>query len=128
MNLDPIRDYLGGLLPELKVGRTLFTYTMPPTVKRGVLLIPSPTGLEIDHEVGQASKGRYQVIVRAEEFSAGMALAKRVSDMLTLENVSMLVEYKVVYSRPRHLPIFFPRSQGDQIEFSINFDVRIHPL
>ncbi|MDX5412908.1 MAG: minor capsid protein [Rhodobacterales bacterium] len=126
MNLDPIRDYLGSLIPSLVVARNLFTYTMPPTVSRGVLLVPSPVGLEINHEVGKASSGRYQVIVRSEDYTAGLELANFVSESLTLLNLD-LGEYTVVYSRPRHTPISFPRSEGDQIEFSINFDVRIHP-
>lgn len=127
MNLDPIRDYLEEAIYTLTTGRTLFSYTMPPTVTRGVLLIPSQTGLEIDHEVGGSSSGRFQVIVRSEDFDAGSNLAYLISKELTLLNKA-LTEYVVVYCRPRHQPVYFPRSEGDQIEFSVNFDVRIHPI
>jgi len=122
MNLSPIRDYIAAS-SNMIVGRDLFVYSMPATVKRGVLLVTESAGNHVLHETPGAFEGRYQIIVRDPDYEKGYARAEEMFDMLNLIEMD-LTTYVVTYSRPRHTPLPFSRSSGDLIEFSINFDFR----
>ena len=122
MNLDPIRDYIAANT-TLTVGKDLFSYSMPPQVDKGVLILTEAAGNRVDHEVKGVFKGRYQIIVRDTDYDIGMLRANQMFNLLDLLEENMGT-YVVTYSRPRHTPLPFSRSEGDLIEFSINFDLR----
>lgn len=122
MNLHPIRDYIAANT-SLKVGETLFSYSIPADVDVGVLVVSEPAGNRVDHEIKGVFKGRYQIIVRDKDFDSGMLRANQLFTLLDLIETDMY-EYVVTYSRPRNTPLPFARSDGDLIEFSINYDIR----
>ena len=122
MNLDPIADYLAAN-SDLAVGVDLFTYSMPPFVDAGVLLVAEMTHSFVDHEMPGIFKNRYQAIVRDSVYDTGKARADEIFAKLYLRNVD-LGEYVVTYSRPLNQPIPFSRSEGDLVEFSVNFEIR----
>lgn len=122
MKLEPIATYLEGQT-TLVTGQTLFVYSMPDTIRRGVLLRLPLTGTPIDHEI----PGRYftslQAVIRDNDYTRGETTANTVKDALDLRHVQV-GDMFLTYLRPRHLPIPFPRAESDLIEFSVNFDVR----
>jgi len=122
MNVYPIRDHIAANT-DLVVGETLFSFHMPPDIKRGVLVITENSGDRPDHEISGIFKARYQVIVRDYDFDNGMRRAEDIYALLNLIETDMN-DYVVTYSRPRNTPLPFSRSSGDMIEFSINFDIR----
>lgn len=122
MNLDPIRDYIASN-SDLITGKDLFSYFSPHTAQSSVLLVTGATGNMPDHEVKGVFKGRYQVIVRDPNYDAAKARASALYDLLNLLETDM-GEYVVTYSRPRNTPVPFSRSEGDLVEFSINYDIR----
>lgn len=122
MNLLPIRNYIAANT-DLVPRKTLLVFSMPADLKSGVVLVPSPVGGRIDHEIPGIYEERFQAIVRDPHYQPGMDRAEELFNLLTLLNVDM-GEYVVDYCRPRHTPFAYPRSDSDLLEFSVNFDVR----
>lgn len=103
-------------------GKTLFIHTIPSNVKSGIGLLMPLDGIAIDSELPGYRKGKVQAIVRHVEHALGATMANSVMDALTFLNRD-LTGIHVHYCRPRHEPIVFPKSTGDLLEFSINFDI-----
>tara|TARA_R110000851_G_C13102760_1_gene569250 strand:- start:33162 stop:33545 length:384 start_codon:yes stop_codon:yes gene_type:complete len=121
MKLEPIAQHL--VTEDVaEQGVDLFIYNMPSGVEIGILLISSLSGTEIDYELPGFKRTSFQAIVRHTEFVEGRELADLVSSTLTLKNGTMLDNLLVRYIRPRHEPVVYPVSEGDYLEFSINFD------
>lgn len=121
MNLEAIANYLVTQGVGIS-GQSLFVYRMPPAINEGILLISDLKGTEIDYELPGFKRTTFQAIVRHTEHVAGRALADLVSSTLTLENGFVLSNLLVRYIRPRHEPVMYPVSEGDYLEFSVNFD------
>ena len=122
MNLDPICDYIAANT-DLVVAENLFSYSIPAQVSNAVLLVAESANGFVDHEIPGIFKNRYQVIVRDAVYETAKTRADELFDLLNLREVDM-GEYVVTHSLPRHKPFPFRRSDGDLVEFSINFDVR----
>ena len=126
MNLTPIAEKLIAL--NLGVpGTSLFIDEMPSTCKFGILVRSPLIGTKIDHELPKYFKGQIQVIVRSSKRAAGDALAYRIMDELTLHSETLVddagVGVLINQMLPETLPIIYPRSDGNGIEWSINFDL-----
>lgn len=122
MNLLPIQDFIQSQT-DLVNGQDLFVYSMPAQVQAGALLVQESAGNVVHHETPGIFEGRFQVIVRDTDYSLGSQRAWELFYLLTLLEKD-LTDYVVTYCRPRHTPMPFSRSDGDLIEFSINFDLR----
>lgn len=122
MNLFPIQDFIQSQTTLIN-GVDLFVYSMPAPVTAGVLLTHESAGNRVDHEMPGIFEGRFQVIVRDTDYDLGFQRAWEIFYLLTLLEQD-LTDYIVTYCRPRHTPMPFSRSDGDLIEFSINFDLR----
>tara|TARA_R110000851_G_scaffold59347_11_gene137423 strand:- start:12744 stop:13127 length:384 start_codon:yes stop_codon:yes gene_type:complete len=123
MKLEPISQYIEDNT-NLELGVNLFTHSMPPDVNEGVLVVTESAGNRVDHEVIGVYLGRFQTIIRSQNYGTGTARAYEVFNLLNMSEVD-LTEYVVTYSRPRHTPHpIGGRSTGDLIELSINFDLR----
>lgn len=124
MNLLELAEFLEAQELDLRVTGTmknLFLTHMPAQVTRGVLLRENAPGPMVDHEIPRYYRASFQVVVRHDDYPKGRKMAEDISAALTMHEVtigSMLFHY----SRPRHLPFVFPASQGDLLEFSVNFD------
>lgn len=109
-------------------GTTLFAHKMPATVTKGVLVLAPLTGSEIDYELPGWRRSRYQIIARAPSVSEAMTLAMAASAALTwllprtVPASGMYPSIEVKYFRPLHDPIVYPRSEGNLVEASVNFE------
>lgn len=101
--------------------KNLFVIHMPAQVTVGVLLRELSPGATVDHEIPRFHRTTFQAIVRHDDFLKGRKLAEDVSRVLSMECVD-LDGMHVHYIRPDNLPYVFPASQGDLLEFSVNFD------
>jgi hypothetical protein len=110
-------------------GQTLFLYAMPSDVKKGVLVKLPLQGIHNDFELPGFFNAQVQVIVRAQNHAEGSALAQAVIDALQIYRRTVLFDpgttteaMTVNWFRPITLPIRYPRSDGNGLEWSINFE------
>lgn len=112
------------------VAKTIFVHRMPNSVNAGLLVLPSLTGADIDYDMPSFRREQFQVIARGVAPPAVQALAVAASEALTIQRgwttisaVGIIPAANILFIRPRHTPIVFPRSDaGDLYEASVNFD------
>lgn len=120
MNLEPFANCLQAMDVGV-IGNNIFLYNMPNTVHEGILFVAPLSGMKIDPDLPNYRKGKFQVIVRSEAYSDAKELADSVMGVLDFAN-KVVDNYSVKYVRPRTEPVVFPVSEGDYIEFSLNFN------
>lgn len=122
-----LQDLLA-LLENEGVGRkggkdgTLFINGMPQGVKLGLTLMSKLTGDTINYELPKYRKTGFQLVVRAQKYSEGEELIKAAIEALTIIRPTTLDNHHVKYVRPKHDYVSFPLSDGNNTEFSVNFD------
>lgn len=122
-----LKDLLA-LLAEEGVGRiggkdgNMFVNGMPQSIKLGLSLMGKLTGDTIDYELPKYRKTGFQLVVRAREYQEGENLIKAAVEALTITRPKSLDNHHVKYVRPRHDFVSFPLSDGNNTEFSVNFD------
>lgn len=112
------------------IGSKVFIYTMKAT-DTGAMITSHNTGLPVNNDIPDYYKGPFQLIVRANDPRSANAQATAIWNLLnshekeklgqgvTFELPSIFVNF--IY--PRHLPVVYPRSDGDFFEASVNFDI-----
>ena len=115
-------------------GTTLFVNTMPATVMNGIVVLPSLSGNQIDWELGSRfmNNATFQIIVRVptDKYRVGYNLAESISKTLTIQTDTDISAIgtdipacKILYMRPKHEIISYPRTQSGYIEFSVNYEM-----
>jgi len=102
--------------------KDIFVFSMPESVSGGILLKDFPLGTEIDHELPGYFVTEFHVIVRSTGHAEGEEKAEAISAALTILNQAV-GSLNVNYIRPRHIPMVFPVSQGDYLEWLVTFDI-----
>lgn len=120
MDLMPIRKLI---IDQGIVSVPVFVHELPATVEQGVMLRGRPTGARVDPYLPGYFHSGFQTLVRHPQHQPAYIIARRLYDDLWSELEIELPEYTILYMRPKHLPITFPRSQGHEIEVSVNFDI-----
>jgi|SaaInlStandDraft_7_1057024.scaffolds.fasta_scaffold36118_4 hypothetical protein len=103
------------------VGRDIFLYNMPDSINVGILFTSSLSGTKIDHELPNYRKRNFQIIVRSDNYVDGLAISESIMGVLDFANTDV-DNYFVKFVRPRTEPVVYPVSEGDYIEFSLNFE------
>lgn len=106
---------------KLESNEKVFMYHMPETVMRGVLLLHNLNGARLDDDIPNYKKARFQAIVREVDYQRGYELAKQVMTALTVDRLQEAGVY-IHFLNPLHDPVAFPKSAGDFIEFSVNYE------
>jgi len=125
MDLHSVAVYLAEQDIGLRISgseKNLFVHHMPARVASGVLLRQSFVGTPVDHELPGFYKTSFQVIVRHGDYKKGEALALSVRGVLTIRMERQVGNMWVRHILPRHEPLVYPVSEGDRLEWSINFD------
>jgi len=117
LNLKPFHTIAKTALPSEKI----LMVSMPDSIKRGILLLPGAGGALHDPEIPCRRKARLQAVIRETEYQRGYDLALLVSAALTKSRFTSEGVY-IATIEPLHDPIFYKRSLGDYIEFSVNFE------
>lgn len=123
---------LGGFVKILEdaglgtAGKDIFLFELPADVPEGILIRLPLTGVKVHHEIPGYHTTEIQVIVRSQKQSVGHAKADRVMAALTsyhriVTDPETGEEIEVKQMLPETLPIRYPRSDGNGIEWSINF-------
>lgn len=124
-----IYDVLEKKLFDANIGLSesnVFREYMPADIKSGVLIRSPLSGIKIDPNIPGWYKPRLQMIVRHHDIEAGINLAGQVVKAVRVEKSEIHEQtengrVRVAIFTPEHLPIQFPRSDGNGIEWSINF-------
>lgn len=108
-----------------ELGLPIFVHAMSFDEEEGVLLRLPLEGVLYDHDLPGYHRCRVQAIVRAQSQERGDEVAKSVIAALTMYERTFTGdtgELLVKRLLPLNLPSRYPRSQGNGIEWSVNFD------
>jgi len=122
MNVLPLAQRLEDLGVG-KQGKSIFVYMMPSEAVSAVMVRNQLAGTRINHELPGYYKTRLQVIARGANYKAAETLMASAVAALTLEPGAVLGDMTFNYCRPQTLPMPFPLSAGNLIEFSVYFEV-----
>lgn len=118
-------ENITALLEEKGVGvrgKTIFINNIPSTLTLAIGVFSKLTGDMIDHELPGYVKTSFQLVVRCQNAQAGEQLITQATEAITLHKETVMTNAHVKYVRPRHYPVSFPLSDGNLLEFSVNFD------
>ena len=106
-----------------KRGKDIFVHHMPDD-RIGVLLTVPLVGQRMYPDIPEMRRSRFQVIVRGYDYEAGLEKAEALQAALTWNDKSEVLgdEIELTYMYPRHDPIPFPYSKGDNLEIAVTFD------
>jgi len=112
------------------IGTDIFLHFMPVECSKGVLVKEPLHGMILNNELPGFIKTNFQIIVRAGNQVEGQDLVDRVSAAMKIKNELTLVEsgsgefaMKIIQCLPSNLPIRFPRLDGNEIEWSLNYHI-----
>jgi len=122
MNVMPLVNRLETLKLGVK-GKSLFVNMLPAEARQAVLVRSPLNGTPINYELPGYYRAGFTVIVRtpAAEYEKGLALMKKVTTALTVDNLQVEEQF-FNYVRPRTQPVVFPLSAGNLLEISAQFD------
>lgn len=121
MKFEALAEFIETNEASLKLGTNLFINQMPITPSPvGVLLKQPNAGAEIDPELPGRRRGRFQLVVRADDYKTGEAMSETLSLLLTLVETPM-TGVLTRSLRPLHEPVSYMLSVGNKFEFSVNF-------
>jgi hypothetical protein len=122
MNVMPLVNRLEALKLGAK-GETLFVNMLPAEARQAVLVRSPLNGTPINYELPGYYRANFTVIVRtpAAEYEKGLALMKKVTAALSVENLQVEDQF-FNYVRPLTQPVVFPLSKGNLMEISAQFD------
>ena len=102
------------------IAQDLFIDMLPAEADEAVLLRNPLQGTFINHELPGYYQAEFDVIVRvpAAKYDAGEAKIEAVVAVLTVANLQ-LDDMWFNYARPETLPVSYPLSKGNLIEFSV---------
>ncbi len=107
----------------LALGYTdVFAYNMPAELKSAILVV-SWVPAEIHPDIYGYRIGEFTVVVRDPNYETGIALSKEIGDALTGEGQTLSGVY-FMFIRAKHEPMVFPRSEGNGVEFAVNYQCR----
>lgn len=127
MNLDCISQLLINAGFATALGVDIFQHHIPETAPDGSLLLKMPMdGVPINHYVYGLYKGRFQVIMRSKNHAFGDARAPLINTSLTLQKVGFVDHngntlMRMLNCYATTLPVVYPRSAGNEFEWSCNF-------
>lgn len=104
------------------MGTSIFINMIPIECPEGILLRNKLSGTIVDYELPGYYKTTFQLIVRTQDYAAGDTLIEGICEKLTLNN-KMLGAMRFIYMRPITLPVVFPLSKGNLLEFAADFGV-----
>lgn len=123
MNLMPVAQYLQtegfGTL-----GLTIFLNHLPADATEAILIRPRLIGAKMDHDLPGYLKFEFQVIVRGKTYAATQTKAIQVAKKLKMA-ATTLGTWHVNYLRPAHVPVGYPISLGELVEFNTDIETCI---
>jgi hypothetical protein len=104
-------------------GQSIFVDQMPMTVTTALMLRNPISGVPIDNYLPGFYRARFQVIARAPTYDAGQALVRQAIATLRVPAETMIGTMKVNFCRPVALPVAYPLSSANLIEWNVIFEL-----
>jgi minor capsid protein len=122
-------EYLAQVLQDAglgTIGTDIFVDYMPAEVTKGVVLKNPLAGTPVDPNLPDYYRTRLQAIVRAPTRDVGNELSDRVGKALKMFNrkfydLNGKLAMQINHIYPAQLPIVYPYTPGNVIEWSLNF-------
>jgi len=114
-------------------GSSLFAYDLPPTTNQALVALTQMADTMLDSQLAGFWIGSFQLIGRDPALQGLRTRLVAATTALTWQKPRQLPAsgdmpaVTLSHCRPRHHPIFFPRSPGGYLEASITFDFAGHP-
>lgn len=121
MNLLDIANLLESQGVGVK-GKSIFIYMIPSDAQPAILLRNPLTGTPYDYELPGFFRAKFRVVVRCVDYATGKAMMDEAVAAMTVQN-TQLDSMFVQYMRPIAMPVVFPLSDGNLMEFSVDMDV-----
>lgn len=118
---DRLAADIGALAGAFTLGANLFQYSMHDTISRGTCVLDNKSLARSDLEILGRHGGSLQVVTRDVDVARGQALAYQIHDALALPQGFQTAALRAYFLLPRHLPLSYPRSDADHMEWSVNF-------
>lgn len=118
MNLYEIQSFLAAQGAGT-IGVDLFAYHMPAVIDEGILVL-SQVPSERDDIIDNYYRGEFQVVVRSKDRENGRLRCKQIAGILDGER-RVMGDTNYRFIRSMHEPMGYPRSEGNSLEFSVNF-------
>ncbi|MFT4064275.1 minor capsid protein [Paraburkholderia sp.] len=122
MNLTPFAQRLEDAGVGIQ-GQSIFIDSMPAGVTTAVMLRNPLGGVPINNYLPGYFHARFQVIARAPSYDAGQALILQAMAALRVPAETDLATMKINYCRPLALPVPYPLSSANLIEWTTNFEL-----
>ena len=119
MNTEALVDYLARNGFGVK-GKTLFGVAMPGRVHEGILVLNNTPITRHPYQKGRRD-GHFQVVVRGTEFTSIQSKARAIAELLDTEGLQ-IGDMKFLSVRPVAEPFIYPRTDGNLLEASVNFN------
>ena len=103
-------------------GVSLFVEQMPADCVAGILLRPSTRGTKVDYELPGYYKGKFKLSVRGSDYPTCKAQIESIIAALTVTNTQIGTMF-FKFMRPLTLPMSYPLSKSDLIEYAVDFEV-----
>lgn len=104
------------------VGSDIFAYHSPPEAHNCIIVYPSNDPPQIDPELPDYFRAKFQVIVRNSDYVAGIDVCKQAQAALTFTNTET-AQMRVKDCRPLYQARIYRRSASGDLEMSINFSI-----
>lgn len=104
------------------VGKDIFVTTMPSNLNEGLMFRDHLAGTKVNYELPGYFKGTFQLIARSKRVDTGMQRIQQAAAALTMTNKTLSDGTIIKRIWPMHLPVSYPLSDGDNMEFSVNFE------
>ena len=104
------------------MNKSLFISMMPAGVKEAIMLRDPLSGTKVNHELPGFYQTEFQMIVRSSGNITGAEKAAKAVLALTMEEKNYQGIY-FRYSRPDTLPVVYPLSDGNLLEYAVNMCV-----
>lgn len=114
-----ILEKIADRLDAAALGVSVFINQMPEDAEKSILLADPLSGIMVDHELPGYYQGQFDLVVRHSNYQQGEQLCKDAVAAIKMENVT-IDAVRFLYLRDNHLPVSFPSSKADFIEFSVN--------
>lgn len=119
MNIEPIVDHLVANGIGRK-GVDIFGHSFPATVVNGVLVVSNSPIKRHAYQKGRRD-GSIQILVRGVNYNDIQVKAESIANLLDAEGL-VLGGIKFLNINPTDDPLVYPRSEGSQLEASVNFN------
>jgi hypothetical protein len=113
--------WLGSRGTKLRPGHEIFVHAFPPKAS-GVLIILDRLEGVTDTDMPGRYFQPFQIIVRNADLVKGRELAWKLFAHFDIEVPAELPSSVLSRCKPKHMPLPFRRSDGDIVEWSVNFD------